>query len=219
MHGVLIVDDHGLMRAGLRALISGFADFEVVGEAADGREAVRLARELKPRVVLMDLSMAGLNGLDATAQVYRDVPGAEVLVLSMHTAENYVREALRAGAAGYVVKDAAVDELELALRAVVRGERYLSPSVSRVLMDDYLRLSRSEGDPEARSGVSLTPRQREILQLIAEGRSTRQIGQQLGVSVKTVEAHRAQLMARLGIYDVAGLTRYAMRIGITQAND
>lgn len=212
---VLLVDDHALVRAGLRALIQAFDGFEVVAEAGDGREAMRLARQLEPDVVVMDLTMPGLNGLDATVRILQEVKTTQVVVLSMHTAENYVLEALRAGAAGYVVKDAAVDDLERALRAVIKGERYLSPAVSRHVLDDYLRLVRGHGTSEPRSGSEvLTQRQREILQLIAEGQSTREIAQRLSVSVKTVETHRAQIMERLDIHDVAGLTRFAIRVGL-----
>lgn len=212
---VLLVDDHALVRAGLRALIQAFEGFEVVAEAGDGREAMRLARQIEPDVVVMDLTMPGLNGLDATVRILQEVKSTQVVVLSMHTAENYVLEALRAGASGYVVKDAAVDDLERALRAVIKGERYLSPAVSRHVLDDYLRLVRGHGSAEPRSGSDvLTQRQREILQLIAEGESTRAIAQRLSVSVKTVETHRSQIMERLDIHDVAGLTRFAIRVGL-----
>ena len=210
---VLLADDHTLVRAGLRTLIQGFEGFRVVAETGDGREAVRLARQLEPNIALIDISMPGLNGLDATALISRETPDTRVVILSMHTAETYVLEALRAGAVGYVVKDAAVDEMERALRAVQKGERWLSPSVSRHLLDEYLRLIRSQ--PMVGSGMdALTARQREILQLIAEGHSTREMADRLSISIKTVETHRAQLMERLNIHDVAGLTRFALRAGL-----
>ncbi|CDH45116.1 MAG: response regulator transcription factor [Candidatus Competibacteraceae bacterium] len=210
---VLLADDHTLVRAGLRALIEGFEGFCVVAETGDGREAVRLIRQLQPDIALIDISMPGLNGLDATALISRETPDTRVIILSMHTAETYVLEAIRAGASGYVVKDSAVDEMERALRAIQKGERWLSPSVSRHLLDEYLRLVR--GQPMAGSGMeALTPRQREILQLIAEGHSTREIADRLSISVKTVETHRAQIMERLNIRDVAGLTRFALRTGL-----
>lgn len=209
---VLLVDDHTLVRAGLRVLVNGFAGFRVVAEAEDGREAVRLARQIKPEIALLDIAMPRLNGLDAAALIARESPDTQVIILSMHTAENYVLEALRVGAVGYVVKDAAVDELERALRAVRRGERWLSPAVSRHLLDEYLRLTRSQ--PTVTGLEALTPRQREILQLVAEGRSTREIAGRLSISIKTVETHRAQLMERLRVHDVAGLTRFAIRIGL-----
>ncbi len=212
---VLLADDHTLVRAGLRALVDGFQGFRVVAETGDGREAVRLARQLEPAVAIVDIAMPGLNGLDATALITRQCPGTQVVILSMHTAENYVLEALRAGAVGYVVKDAAVAELENALRAIARGERWLSPTVSRHLLDEYLRLARSESVPAVPTGLELlTQRQREILQLIAEGLSTREIAERLSISVKTAETHRAQLMERLNIRDVAGLTRFAIRVGL-----
>jgi DNA-binding NarL/FixJ family response regulator len=212
---VLLADDHTLVRAGMRALVEGFGGFRVVAETGDGREAVRLARQLEPDIALVDIGMPGLNGLDATALIAKEAPGTLILILSMHTAENYVLEAMRAGAVGYVVKDAAVDELERAMRAVLRGERWLSPAVSRHLLDEYLRLSRGGAAAEPSCGLELlTQRQREILQLIAEGHATREIAERLTISVKTVETHRAQLMARIGIYDVAGLTRFAIRAGL-----
>ncbi len=213
---VLLVEDHTLVRAGLRTLVEGFEGFQVVAETGDGREAVRLARQWAPDIALIDISMPGLNGLDATALILRETPETRVVILSMHTAENYVLEALRAGAVGYVAKDAAVDELERALRAVLKGERWLSPAVSRHLLDEYLRLIRNQPPTtEIHSGLGLlTARQREILQLIAEGRSTREIAERLSVSTKTVETHRNQIMERLNIYDIAGLTRFAIRVGL-----
>jgi len=213
---VLLADDHTLMRAGLRKLVEGIQGFQVIAEASDGRETVRLAREREPDIVLLDISMPGLNGLDATALIVKAVPATRVVVLSMHTTEGYVLAALRAGAVGYVVKDAAVDELERALRAVGNGQGWLSPVVSRHLFDDYLRLAASREDA-ASSAVGnelLTPRQREILQLVAEGCTTRDIAKRLCVSLRTVETHRAQLMERLNIHDVAGLTRFAIRSGL-----
>jgi DNA-binding NarL/FixJ family response regulator len=217
---VLLADDHELVRAGIRELIAKFEGFEVAGEAGDGREAVRLARQIGPDVIVMDLTMPGLNGLDATAAILREAPATAVIVLSMHTAENYVLKALRVGAVGYVVKDAAVAELEQALRAVARGERYLSPKVSRHVLEDYLRFARGEQTAQPESPIeALSPRQREILQLIAEGHSTRQIAERLSLSVSTVESHRAQIMERLDIRDVAGLTRLAIRAGLISGED
>ncbi|MBE7421466.1 MAG: response regulator transcription factor [Zoogloeaceae bacterium] len=210
---VLLADDHQLVRAGMRALIDSLPGFEVAGEAADGREVLRLAREDGIDLVVMDLSMPGLNGLDATARIAKDHPEIRVVVLSMHTSENYVLDALRAGARGYVIKDSAPEELERALRAVAAGQRYLSPAISHFLLDDYLRLARGGADPQ-KEAAQLTARQREILQLIAEGRSTREIAGRLSISIKTVETHRAQIMQRLDVRDVASLTRYAIRLGL-----
>jgi DNA-binding NarL/FixJ family response regulator len=208
---VVLVEDHTLVRAGIRSLLAELPWVEVVGEAADGREALRLVAELVPQVVLMDITMAGLNGLDATERIARDNPEVRVIILSMHANEEYVRRALLVGAAGYVIKDAEKAELELALKSVSRGGTYLSPSVSRPLITDYTdRVGKH-------SLEKLTARQREILQLIAEGHSTKEIARGLNLSIKTVETHRAQLMARLDIHDIAGLVRYAIRAGIASS--
>lgn len=208
---VLLAEDHALVRAGFRALLEALVDIEVVSEAGDGREALRLIEQHKPHVVLMDIKMPGLNGLEATNRVTRDFPFVAVIILSMHLDEEYVWQALRAGAAGYLVKDAGPTELEVAIRAVARGETYLSPSISKHVIADYLRRIGDEPDPPREQ---LTPRQREVLQLIAEGRTTREIAQILSVSFKTAEAHRTRLMKRLDIHDLAGLVRYAIRSGL-----
>jgi len=208
---ILLADDHALVRQGFRALLAAMPDVEVVGEAANGREALRLIHALAPDLVLMDISMPELNGLDTTAHALRQQPQLKVIIISMHATEAYVIEALRAGAAGYLLKDADAGELERAIRAVARGERYLASSVSHHVIDRYLRAERGEQVAEAEA---LSPRQREVLQLIAEGHSTREIADRLNLSVKTVETHRAQLMQRLDIFDVAGLTRHALRIGL-----
>ena len=207
---VLLADDHDLFRAGLRVLLQDLGGFEVVAEAGDGREALRLVGEHRPDVVLMDLMMPGLNGLEATARVAREYPGVRVLVLSMNAAEEFVLPAVRAGASGYVLKNARPDELDGAIRAVAQGETYLTPAVSGHLIDDYRRRTTDEAD----SLDKLTPRQREVLQLVAEGHSTKEIARRLGVSVKTVETYRSQLMDALDIHDIAGLTRYAIRKGL-----
>ncbi|MBI4499842.1 MAG: response regulator transcription factor [Gemmatimonadetes bacterium] len=209
---VLLAEDHTLVRAGIRSLLAELPWVQVVGEASDGREALRQVAELQPDLVLMDITMAGLNGLDATERIAQDHPSVRVIILSMHASEEYVRRALIVGAAGYVLKDAEKEELELALKSVARGGTYLSPQVSRPVISDYTeRTSRH-------SLERLTARQREILQLIAEGNSTKDIAQNLGLSVKTVETHRAQLMARLDIHDIAGLVRYAIRAGIASSD-
>jgi len=206
---VLLVDDHALVRSGLKSLINGYSAFEVVAEASGGREAVSLTKVLRPDIVVMDITMPGLNGLDATEQILRLHPPCAVVVLSMHSAERYVIEAFRRGALAYVIKDAAPEALELALGAVASGGRYLSPPLPRSLLD------RARQDPS--DEPVLTGRQREILQLIAEGNSTREIAVCLHISVKTVETHRSQLMQRLGIFDVAGLTRHAIRCGLVSS--
>lgn len=215
---ILLAEDHALVRAGLRALLQQSAGFVVVAEAEDGRAALELVAAQRPDVVLMDISMKNLNGLEATARIAREFPQVRVVILSMHEAEEYVQQAFQAGAVGYLLKGAQSGELELALRAVARGEYYVSPSICRFLVSGYLRRDDPGGDRSAPLDC-LTPRQREILQLIAEGRSTKEIARQLTLSVKTVENHRAQLMARLGIHDVAGLVRFALRAGLISAED
>ena len=205
---VLLCDDHTLVRAGIRNLLLESTEAVVVAEADNGREAVALAREHRPDLVVMDISMRELNGIEATAQIRAEVPQASILILSMHTTEDFVRRALKAGASGYLVKDSAPLELKMAIEAIRRGETYLSSRVSRTLISGLV-----DGRPsQAESSIdALTPRQREILQLIAEGKSTKEIAFTLSVSVKTIETHRAALMDRLGIHDVAGLVLYAVR--------
>lgn len=207
---VLLADDHTLVRAGLRGLLQGISGVEVVGEAEDGHEAVQLATQLQPDVVLLDIGMPGLNGLDAAAQLLKADSRTRVLILSMHTAEEYVLRALRAGCAGYLLKRSAVTELEIAVRAVARGETYLSPTVSKKVVDDYVGRTGGSADPLE----ALTPRQREILQLVAEGHTSKEIADRLQLSFKTVEAHRAQIMERLNLEDVTGLVRFAVRVGL-----
>jgi DNA-binding NarL/FixJ family response regulator len=207
---VLLADDHTLVRAGLRKLLESIPDMEVVGEAGDGVALLAMLDELKPHIVLMDVAMPGLNGLETTARLVKSWPDIRVLILSMHQNDEYVRRALRLGASAYLLKDAAPLELEQALKAVLRGEIYLSPAVSRGVLSDYLLRLRSE---ESTADL-LTPRQREVLQLIAEGHSTKVIARRLDLSVKTVDTHRSQLMKQLDIHEVAGLVRYAMREGL-----
>ena len=207
---VLLADDHTLVRAGLRGLLQRVAGVEVVGEAEDGHEALRQFADLHPDVVLLDIGMPGLNGLDAAAQLIHLDPRARILILSMHSAEEYVVRALRAGCAGYLLKRSAVTELEIAVRAVARGDTYLSPKVSKQVVDEYVVRTGGSADPLD----ALTPRQREILQLVAEGNTSKEIAERLQLSLKTVEAHRAQIMERLHIDDVTGLVRFAVRVGL-----
>lgn len=209
---VLLADDHALVRAGIRALLETFPDVSVAAETGDGREAVELAAK-GVNIVLMDIGLPGLNGLEATARIVKEHPQVKVVILSMHANDEYIRQALQAGAAGYLLKDAAPVELDFALRAVAHGDTYLSPAISKRVIEDYLAQAPARADAAAQL---LTARQREILQLIAEGRSTKQIAALLGVSVKTVETHRADLMERLGIHDLAGLVRYALREGLAR---
>jgi len=210
---VVLADDHALVRAGIRMLLETLPDVEVVGEAGNGREALDLVKKLTPDVVILDISMTELGGLEALPRIAREFPSTKVLILSGHANEEYVLRALRSGAAGYLLKDAAAEELGLAIKAVAQDQTYLSPSVSRTVVESYLqRAAGDEGPLE-----QLTERQREILQLIAEGRNTKEIADLLGIGIKTVETHRLQLMNRLDIHDVAGLVRYAIRTGLISA--
>ena len=209
---VVLADDHALVRAGIRALLAAIAGIEVVGEAQNGHEIIELVDKLRPRLVLMDIAMPGLNGLEATARIVKNHPGTSVIILSMHAGEEYALQALKAGASGYLLKDADLTELELGISAVARGETYLSPVVSKHLVADYRR--RAAGHDQADPLERLSSRHREVLQLIAEGNTTKDIAAKLKLSVKTVETHRAQLMDRLDIHDVAGLVRFAIRSGL-----
>jgi DNA-binding NarL/FixJ family response regulator len=214
---VLLADDHALVRAGFRMLLQNIAGVKIVGEAGDGREVLRLIKTSQPDVVLMDLAMPGLNGLETTARVTREFPRVRILILSMYATPDYVVQALRAGAAGYLLKDAATAELELAVKAVARGETHLTAAVSKTVVADYLRRISGRGGnsvEETSPAEALTPRQREILQLIAEGRTTKEIAALLHLSENTIETHRRNLMERLNIHEMAGLVRYAIRIGL-----
>jgi DNA-binding NarL/FixJ family response regulator len=212
---VLLADDHALVRAGFRALLQSLGDVEIVAEVGNGHDALRLIEAQQPDVVLLDIAMPGLNGLEVAARVAQEFPNVRVLMLSMYANEEYVLQALRAGAAGYLLKDAGTSELELAVKAVARGETYLSPPVSKPVIEDYVRRVGSQPSSLDR----LTPRQREILQLIAKGHRTKEIAQVLNISVKTVETHRAQLMKELDIHDLAGLVRYAIRVGLVMPDE
>ncbi len=207
---VLLADDHKLFRAGIRSLLQTLDDIDVVAEAGDGREALRLVEVHRPDVVLLDIMMPSLNGLDAAARMARGLPRARVIMLSMNADQDSVLKALRAGAVGYLVKTADPAELELAVRAVMRGERFLSSAVSEhVVAASLKRIEREQTSLER-----LTPRQREVLQLVAEGHTTKQIATKLGISAKTGEAYRGELMKALDIHDIASLTRYAIRTGL-----
>lgn len=210
---ILLADDHNLVRAGIRSLLERMPGVEVIGEAEDGIDAVAKVGELQPDILLVDIAMGGLNGIETAARVTKEWPAVKVIVLSMHANEEYIAQALRV--AGYLLKDSAAAELGLALAAVARGETYLGPVISRSVIDGYLaRFANPEPKPEP-----LTPRQREILAHIAAGESTKEIALALSLSVKTVETHRAQLMERLGIRDVAGLVKYAIRTGLITSGD
>jgi len=209
---ILLADDHKITRQGLRSLLEKQQDMEVVAEAEDGRAAERLVEELLPDVVIMDISMPDLNGMEATRWIVGKFPDVKVIALSMHSDASFVTEMLRSGAAGYLLKDCAFEELTRAIRTVMDDKTYLSPSISGVVVEDYLhRLSKSDFS----NSEVLTDREREVLQLMAEGSSTKQIAVKLHVSVKTVETHRRQIMSKLDIHTVAELTKYAVRKGLT----
>ena len=210
---VVLADDHALVRAGIRALLERLPGVEVVGEAANGREALELVEKSAPNVILLDISMAEMGGLEALPRIVKDFQAVKVLMLSRHANEEYVLRALRSGASGYMLKEAAAEELELAINAVAQGKPYLSPSIPRTVVESYLQ----HAPGEESTLEQLTARQREILQLIAEGKNTKEVGHTLGISVKTVEAHRLQLMARLNIHDVPGLVRFAIRSGLVSS--
>lgn len=214
---ILLADDHDILREGLKALLSMQSDMVIVGEAYTGRDAVELAERLQPDVVLLDVSMPELDGLEACRRIRARAPEVQVLILTMHEREDYLRQALEAGAAGYLVKRTAATELRLAVRAVAHGETFLSPSMARTLVRTYLSL-REEGAAADASAAdpyeSLSSREREVLKLVAEGCTNQDIADQLVLSVKTVQAHRARLMEKLGLRDVTHLVRYAVRRGL-----
>lgn len=209
---VLIADDHQILREGLRSLLDKEPDIEVIGEASNGRGAVALARELKPDVVVMDVAMSDMGGIEATRQLTAKTPGVKVIALSMHSDRRFVAGMLGAGALGYLLKDSAFDELAHSIRTVITNEIYLSPGITGIVVQDYMnRLSdnASEDEPD------LTPREREVLQLLAEGNTTTTIAQVLQISAKTVETHRKQIKDKLHLNSVAELTKYALRMGLT----
>jgi DNA-binding NarL/FixJ family response regulator len=213
---ILLAEDHTIVRKGLRSLLDGEAGIRVVGEAADGREAVAKVGQLLPDVVVMDIAMPALNGLEATRQIRNRFPKVKVLILTMHADEEYIPQVLQAGASGYVVKQAAPEELVSAVQAVYQGELFLSPSISRTVTQEYAR--QAEASTGQDHDDPLTPREREVLQLIAEGQPPRQIAHLLCISIKTVETHRAHLMGKLDAHSTAELTQYAIRKGIVRTN-
>lgn len=211
---VVLADDHTLVRAGIRKILESMDDMEVVGEAGDGKTLLALVEQLRPDMVLMDITMPELNGLDATLLVTKQWPQTRVLILSMYENEEYVSLALANGAAGYLLKDAAPAELHTAIQTVLAGRVYLSPAVSQDVIGAYVHTLRGERSAEP----GLSPRQREVLQLVAQGHSTKEIARLLGLSAKTVETHRSRLMQQLGIHEVTALVRYALRTGLVRAD-
>lgn len=207
---LILADDHMLVRAGVRKLLELMDDVEVVGETGDGAAVMDLVAALRPDVVLLDINMPGLNGLEVTARLTKTWPDTRVLILSMFESEEYVAQALANGAKGYILKDAAPDEMETAIRTVMSGGSYLSSAMSQLVLGAYVQQLRGEKPPT----INLSPRQREVLQLIALGHSTKDIARRLDLSVKTVETHRTRLMQQLGIHEIAGLVRYALRTGL-----
>ena len=212
---VLLVDDHELVRAGIRSLLERLPEVEVVAEASDGREAIRIVEDHNPDIVLTDIAMPVVNGLELTRQLADKFPNVRVVILSMYSDEEHVSLALRCGAAGYLLKGAAREELKLAIRAVAQGETYLSPPISQPIIKEY----RNSAAAETCSCRNITARQTQVLRLIAEGKTTKQIALELNISVKTVETHRMQLMDRLEIHDIPGLVRFAIRVGLVELED
>jgi len=209
---IILADDHRIMREGLRALLEKQSGMEVIAEAEDGRTTVDLAHELKPDVVVIDISMPDLNGIDATRQIISASPHIKVIALSMHSDRKFVREMLTAGASGYLLKDSAFEELGAALAAVINNQTYLSPKIADTVVRDYLG---KIDTTESKTSPTLTHREREVLQLLAEGRTTKEIASKLCVSIKTIETHRKQIMEKVGLKSVAELTKYAIREGLT----
>ena len=209
---VLLADDHKILREGIGSLVKGYDDMEVVGEAANGEEAIRMAQEVSPDVVILDISMPDINGIDAARKIRRDAPKVKIIALSMHYDKQFISEMFKAGASGYLIKDTAFDELEHAIRIVMDGKTYINPHVASLVVESLV----TQSTPPAPASLSmLTEREREVLQLIAEGKSTRQIASDLSVSAKTIESHRRQVMGKLNIRNVAELTKYAIREGLT----
>jgi DNA-binding NarL/FixJ family response regulator len=217
---VLLVDDHEIVRDGLKSMLAKQLDIEVVGESDNGRDALEAVGVLKPDVVVMDIAMPDLNGVDATRRIVTEHPGVRVVALSMHSETRYISEMLTAGASGYLLKDCAFDELAKAIRAVADGRTFMSRGAADVVLDDYVRRAVvSPNEASTPAGRPLSPREREVLQLIGRGLSTKEIASRLVLSGKTVETHRRQIMEKLGIYTIAGLTKYAVREGLASLDD
>ncbi|MEW4569361.1 response regulator transcription factor [Tautonia sp. JC769] len=212
---ILVVDDHHLFRAGVRAILDGIEDLWVCGDVSSAEEALPRLEAHRPDILLTDISMTGMTGLELADRVRRNFPGTRTIILSMHATKEYAERAFRAGVAGFLVKDAAVHEVELAIRTVARGETYLSPAISSHLISNYAK----RPDLDEPAPIRLTARQREVLKLIAEGLTTKAIARRLNISVKTADTHRTQLMERLDLHDIASLVRYAIRVGLVTPDE
>ena len=212
---IILADDHAILRHGLSKLIQQQEDMEVIAQSGDGHSTFDLVRELSPDIVVMDIGMPDLNGIDATRQIIKDYPKVKIIGLSMHSGKKFISEMLKAGASGYLLKDCAFEELITAIKTVLEGKTYLSPSITDVIVENYVRPS---GQEEHSAFSMLSQREREVLQLLAEGKTTKQIGMALHISSKTVEGHRLRIMSKLNIDNVASLTKYAIREGLTSPN-
>lgn len=217
--GIVLVEDHTLVREGIKALVNSIEGVSVEAEAGDGHEALNIISRIKPDIVLLDIAIPGLNGIEVAARIKKEHPYIRIIMLSMHANEEYVFQSLRAGVSGYLLKDSGTEELELAIKSVMKGEIYLSPPISKQVVTDYM--TRTQGMAKEEKGGKnvfevLTPRQREILQLIAEGYTTKEIAKRLNISVNTVDAHRTQIMDILDIHNVAGLVRYAVKAKLVE---
>jgi two-component system response regulator NreC len=212
---IILADDHAILRHGLSRLIEQQEDMEVIAQAGNGHSTFDLVREMSPDIVVMDIGMPDLNGIDATRQIIRDYPKVKIIGLSMHSGKKFISEMLKAGASGYLLKDCAFEELVIAIKTVMEGKTYLSPSIADVIVENYVRPS---GEEENSVFSTLSQREREVLQLLVEGKTTKQIGMTLHISAKTVEGHRLRIMSKLNIDNVANLTKYAIREGLTSPN-
>ncbi len=206
---ILLADDHAMMREGLRSILENELHLNVIAQAANGRAAVEFAKQHKPDLIIMDISMPDMNGIEATRQILQDVPGTKIIALSMHTDKRFVGEMLSAGASGYLLKQSATDELQQALETVLAGKTYISPEIAGVVVQEFVQMKKNA------ESVELTPKERQVLQLIAEGISTKEIASKLNLSIPTIDTHRQHIMAKLNIHSVAELTKYAIRTGLT----
>jgi DNA-binding NarL/FixJ family response regulator len=206
---IILADDHAMMREGLRSILENELHLNVIAQAANGRTAVELAKQHKPDLIIMDISMPDMNGIEATRQILQDIPGTKIIALSMHTDKRFVGEMLSAGASGYLLKQSATDELQQALESVLSGKTYISPEIAGAVVQEFVRMKKNA------ESVELTPKERQVLQLIAEGISTKEIAAKLNLSVPTIDTHRQHIMAKLNIHSIAELTKYAIRTGLT----